>query len=152
MTCREGHAPRHPDFQPGNTVALKAGHRSPAVVEPLADAILQRAVDDAPWLAEPKYAATVRAWARAEAQAELLTAWLDQHGLHDDDGRLRPAEAALHRAETRAANARTRLGLDPLSRARLGRSAQEQGPSIFDYFAALEDQADDTHTDDGSTT
>lgn len=142
---------QRPPFQPGHTLSLRHGARSPRVVDPLADSILQRAVEDAPWLSEPKYAATVRAWARAEAQAELLTAWLDEHGLHDEEGRLRYAEQALHRAETRAMNLRSRLGLDPISRARLGQAAQGQGPTIFDYFAALEDQADTGTDDDGST-
>ena len=121
MSCREGHAARHEDFEPGNALAVKSGARSPRIVEPLVAELVAVATEDAPWLAEGRYSATVQAWARAEAQARLLDAWLLERGLHDDKGRLRNAEQALHRAETRAANLRTSLGLTPLAAARLGR-------------------------------
>jgi len=121
------HDPQHPDFTPGNTLAMRHGARSERLVAPLADAILQRAVEDTPWLLEPRYAPSVRAWARAEAQAALLTEYLEAQGLHDSEGRLRPAEQALHRAETRAANLRKDLGLTPLSAARI--RALERAPS-----------------------
>lgn len=77
------------------------------------------------------------AWSRAEAQVDLLTAYLDEVGVEDalaeltesteDEGRpgmgemqrkmrqrrTLPALDALNRAESRAANLRARLGLDP---------------------------------------
>lgn len=135
MSCREGHPPRHPDFEVGNVVAVKAGHRSPKIVDPLAADIVAEAVQDAPYLAEPKYRATVLAWAREEARCRLLAEYLDRQGLFDAEGRLRPAEAAMHRAETRASNLRSRLGLDPLSRARLGRDVASAQVSVTTLLA-----------------
>jgi len=118
---------QRPPFQPGHTLSVRHGAHSERLVAPLADAILQRAVEDTPWLLEARYAPSVRAWARAEAQAVLLTEYLEAQGLHDAEGRLRPAEQALHRAETRAANLRKDLGLTPLSAARI--RALERAPS-----------------------
>lgn len=134
MTCREGHSPRHPDFAEGNTAALKAGHRSPRVIDPIARDLIDAAVAAVPLLTEPAYTASLTAWARAEAQAMVLTAWLEQHGWHDEDGRLRPAEQALHRAETRAATLRRELGLTPVSQARLlvMRAAARADQPVFD--------------------
>lgn len=117
---------QRPPFQPGHTLTLHHGAYSDRLLVPLADAILRQAVEDTPWLQESRYGPTVRAWARAEAQAALLTEYLEMEGLHDGDGRLRPAEQALHRAETRAANLRKDLGLTPLSSARI--RALERGP------------------------
>ncbi len=135
MTCREGHAPRHEDFEPGNVVALKSGSRSQRVVDPLAAELVALAASDAPWLREPKYRASVEAWSRAEAQARLLHEWLLEHGLHDKEGRLRNAEQAMHRAETRAANARNALGLTPLASARLGRDRASTAVDLAHLWA-----------------
>lgn len=144
MTCRPGHAARHVDFEPGNTVALRAGAWSPRVVEPIAAALIASAATDAPWLLEPKYRAAVEAWARAEAQAQLLDSWLTAKGMHDSQGRLRGTEAALHRAESRAANARTSLGITPLSAARLGRDRASTALDLAHLWAEQ-----DTDTADG---
>lgn len=144
MTCREGHPPRHPDFTEGNAVALKHGAGSPRVVDPLAAEIVAEAVEAVPDLERPEYRAVVEAWAREEARCRLLSAWLDQHGLMDDEGRLRPAEQALHRAETRATNLRSRLGLDPLSAQRIGRDkAQTRALSMALLMATVDDEGDD---------
>jgi hypothetical protein len=141
MTCRDGHPPRHPDFTEGNVVALKHGAGSPRVVDPLAAELVADALTAVPDLERPEYRATVEAWAREEARCRLLSAWLNQHGLMDDEGRLRPAEQALHRAETRATNLRSRLGLDPLSTARLGRDkAQARAMSMALLMASVGDE------------
>lgn len=108
-------------FAPGNQAALHHGAWSPGVVEPIADRLLADAVAEVPYLAEPRYGPALRAWARAEAQAQLISTYLEERGVLDDEGSPRPAEAALHRAETRAATRRNELGLTPASAARIGR-------------------------------
>ena len=139
MSCREGHPPRHPDFAEGNAHALVHGARSPRVIDPLAAEVVAEAVEDAPYLAEPKFRASVMAWAREEARCLVLADYLDVNGLHDEEGHLRPAEQAMHRAETRAANLRSRLGLDPLSRARLGKDVA-QTVSLTQLWQQMDDQ------------
>jgi len=59
--------------------------------------------------------------ARCEARIQLLTEYLtDAGGDLDDDGGVRAAADLLTRLESQAMNHRARIGLDPLSRARLG--------------------------------
>jgi terminase small subunit-like protein len=121
VTCRSGHPPRHPDFAAGNTVAVRHGAYSPRRVDPLAAEVVEQALADVDWL-QPCDRPAVWAWARSEARVQLLGEWLaEQGGDVDDDGSVRPAAELLNRLEARAESLRSKLGLDPLSRARLGR-------------------------------
>ena len=45
-------APRHPDFTPGNTVALKHGANSPTAVAARAELVRPRLFEVCPWLHE----------------------------------------------------------------------------------------------------
>jgi hypothetical protein len=99
-------------------------------VEPLAVEIRAAVLADpsTDYLASPRYAPALWAWARAEAQVQLLTEYLAKAGEESGDGvgdleaeRVRSAYLLLHRAEARALSGRRALGLDPLAAARLGR-------------------------------
>lgn len=147
----ESHGPARgyswPPFERGNQVAHRSGAHSPTKVGPLAVEIEQRARASAGWppyLDGPEYAVAVTAWARAEAVAELLwrhlaeqdvaaaLAEVEVEDVEETSGKgrsrrrstARRTKAALdwfQRAERSAALHRQRLGLDPLSRARLGK-------------------------------
>jgi hypothetical protein len=106
-------------FEPGNVASLRHGAFSPRVVQPVADQIAAQLPSVAPWAGGAAFAATVASWAHAEAQAAILRAFLDEHGLLDDDGEPRPATVLLERVEGRAAKLRTELGLTPLALVRL---------------------------------
>jgi len=112
---------RHPDFDGGNTVALRHGAYSTRVVEPLAARFVAELEASEPSWVEAVDRAAVDAWAVAEARAVTLRAWIDEHGLLDSAGKPTPAAELLLRVERVAAEMRSRLGLDPLSRGRLGR-------------------------------
>lgn len=117
-------------FEPGHELSVQHGAYSPRKVEPLARELVDLVLADpdcSPAHA-PRYRLALWAWARAEAQAQLLTEYLAKAGEAAGDGvgdleqdRIRSAYLLLHRAEARATTQRTRLGLDPLSAARLGR-------------------------------
>lgn len=117
------------EFKAGNVAAVKHGASSPRMFEPraveLAESLLAlAAVPGSPvaYLCDVSYGPSVAAWARVEARLGRLDEWLVGRGLLDEDGTPRPAVTRLlDRFETQAANLRARLGLDPLSRARLGR-------------------------------
>ncbi len=121
MTCRPGHPPRHPDFEPGNVVAVKHGAWSPRRVDPLATELVEQVTSSVDWL-RPCDSSAVWAWARCEARVQLVTEFLMDHGgdLGADDA-TRRASDLLTRLEARAESLRSKLGFDPLSRARLGR-------------------------------
>lgn len=130
-TVAGSHAPargyRWATATPGNTIALRHGAYSPRKVDPLARELVEQVTGELEWLTDAD-APAVWAWARAEAQVQLLTEYLmtaaeiTEDGVGDLDAeRVRSAYLLLHRAEARAQTGRTRLGLDPLSRAKLGR-------------------------------
>lgn len=116
-------------FQPGNEAAVRSGAYSPRKVDPLAKELVDQVLVDPAtgYLQAAHWRPALWAWARAEARVQLLTEWLaNQVGDGDQipdpgDERVRAASLELHRAEARATTGRTRLGLDPLSAARLGR-------------------------------
>lgn len=102
-------------------LSTRHGAYSSRVTDPVALRLVGELEAASPeWLAEVDRA-SVDAWSRAEARVEVLSAWLDEHGLLCEDGKVRPAADLLVRLERLAADARSRLGLDPLARARLGR-------------------------------
>ena len=130
-------------------MTVQHGAHSPAKVGPLAVEIEQQARASSAWpayLDDPAYGAAVAAWARAEAVVQLLWRLPGRAGPGRRAGRARPRRTseetrkrgeptrkvtttqrtrsaldAWHRAEVAAANHRKQLGLDPLSRAKLGK-------------------------------
>ena len=104
-----------PAFEPGHTRTLHHGAYSPRSWRPLADRIAAELPDLAPWCSRSTYGPVVAAWARVEAQLQLVMAWLDDHGPLDSDGHPRPATALLARLESQAQSLRAELGLSPLA-------------------------------------
>lgn len=156
-----------PPFEPGNEVATRHGANSERHVGPLAEQIaaaLLNHPETPQYVREPSYAAVVRAWSRAEAVVELLWRWLGQHDLdaaltdlteadedatfdkgsstkHTTSRHVESVLTQLHRHEVRAMNLRSQLGLDPLSRARLGKDVAAQRVDLARLFAELQNPA-----------
>lgn len=112
---------QHPPFDPGNAVAVKHGAYSDRFLEPRADAVMARLEAESPEWVRSVDAHAVRSWAFIEARCELLREYVQGLPLTQPDGKPWPAADDLLRWEKRAAEARSRLGLDPTSRARLQR-------------------------------
>jgi hypothetical protein len=96
------------------------------MVEPEADAMIA-AIQEShawSWLAMPEYAVALRSWARAAARVERLEEWVDgmtmEQAAYSDRGQTSPMEL-LRKWTTTMDNKAARLGLDPLSAARLGK-------------------------------
>lgn len=128
-------------FGPGNEVAVKHGAWSPRRVDPLATEMVAT-VADATWL-RPADRPALWSWARCEARIQLVVEWLEAKGDLSDDGEVRPAADLLTRLEAQASGLRARLGLDPLSRARLGRDVAAQQVDLARLWA--------TNPPDGAT-
>jgi len=124
-------------YEPGNTAALKHGADSSRRWKPIADRLAAEVVTIAPWLGRPAFAAAVKSWARLEAQVTLITTWLDEHGLTDEDGEPRRAATYAAKLETQAQNARGRLGLDPASLISLLQGAQAVAGELEEAEASL---------------
>jgi hypothetical protein len=153
-----------PAAEPGNQLATVHGARSERRIAPLADQIASSLLshpDTPPYLREPSYAPAVRAWSRAEAVVSLMWDWLAEQDLDtaladttttDEAERTSRGKSSrrttsrhvesvltqLHRHEVRAANLRSRLGLDPLSRARLGKDVASQKFDLARLFAEMQ--------------
>lgn len=108
-----------PPFTDGNTAALRHGAKSPRVLQPIADQLAAGLGGLAPWTSAPSFAGSAASWSWAEAQAVVLRAYLDEHGLVDEEGQPRPATRMLEQVEGRLAGLRGQLGLTPLSLGRL---------------------------------
>src|SRR5204862_4660396 len=122
-----------------NSLAEKHGAFSPRRVDPVAAALVEQVIELVPYLGDPSYEPAVWAWGRAEARVQVLAAWLDENGPLDEAGDPRPALAALLQFERLASNHRTRLGLDPLSRAQLGRDVAAQHLDLARLYSEMED-------------
>lgn len=140
---------QRPPFRAGNTAALRHGVFSPRVVDPKARELVEQVLEDpeTAYLTAAKWRPALWAWARAEAQVQLLEAYIAEAGEETADGvgdldldRVKSAYLLLHRAETRATTQRTRLGLDPLSAARLGRDKTAAALDAAQLMAQLERQ------------
>jgi hypothetical protein len=123
-----------------NTIAQKHGAWSDRIVDPVARDLVGVVGEHVPYLADPSYEPAVWAWARAEARVLVLTKWLDEHGTLDENGVPRPALSALKDFERLASTARSRLGLDPLSRAQLGRDVTAAQVDLARLYAQLDEK------------
>lgn len=128
----------HPPFEPGNTVAVSHGAGSPRIVEPLASELVTTTVEAAPFLDQPSFHPALKAWARAEARCALLAAYLDEHGLLDEQGQPRPATKLMTQMENLALKQRARLGLDAASRAGIEASLTSSAAAQLSLEAALD--------------
>lgn len=108
-----------PPFEPGHTLSLKHGADSPRQVQPVADELEAWLHEAAPWTRAQSNLATVKAWAWAEARAQLIRSWLDQHEAVNDEGEVPAAATYLERIEARAARLREELAQTPQSKAKL---------------------------------
>lgn len=150
----------------GNALARTHGAYSATAVQPLAEEIEQRARADASWppyLTDPSYGHGVEAWAHAEAVVVLLRRYLAERpfgdGMADTSTeetheqrrkgsstrlttgrRTRAALDMLSRWEATASSHRARLGLDPLSRAKLGRDITATQVDFVQLLTAQREQ------------
>jgi hypothetical protein len=128
-----------PQIKKGETLALKHGAWADRVVDPVAKELVGVVLAQVGYLGDPSYEPAVWAWARAEARVLVLAKWLDESGTLDEHGVPRPALAALKDFERLASTARSRLGLDPLSRAALGRDVAAQQVDLARLMSAMDD-------------
>lgn len=138
---REGDvARRWRTAEQGNSISKKHGAWSDKIVDPVARDLVQIVLGQVVYLADPSYEPAVWAWARAEARVLVLSTWLDENGTLDEQGVPRPALGALKDFERLASSARARLGLDPLSRAQLGRDVAAQQVDLARLYDSMDQE------------
>ena len=99
MTCRPDHAPRHPDFEEGNTFSLVHGGDSPRAIAARAEQIHAELLAHAPYLNEPRFLPAVSRYLQAAAREALLH---DHHHqrIKGAGGSEQPALGAGNRSRT----------------------------------------------------
>lgn len=134
MKAPEGWVPefpgQRPPFQPGHELSMKHGAGSPRKRDPIAQALATELLLDesVAYLKAPRFAAAVQAWAVAEAKCALISNWVDSMPIEvaaeSKQGQTSALEL-LRKWETTAQTHRTRLGLDPVSAAKLGKDVSQ---------------------------
>jgi hypothetical protein len=130
---------QRPPFQPGNDLAVTHGAYAQRKVAPLAAQLIESVMadDQVSYLHLPSYRPALAAWAAAEAKVILIEAWVDgmtiESAAESKQGQTSPLEL-LRKWDATCQTHRARLGMDPLSRARLGRDV---AATQVDAVAAL---------------
>lgn len=137
---------QRPPFTPGNDLAVKHGAGSPRKVDPIAAGIVIELLADesVSYLRAPRFGAAVQAWATAEAKCGLISNWVETMPIEEaaasKPGQTSPLEL-LRKWEATAQTHRSRLGLDPMSAARLGKDiAQTKQADVAAEMTMLREQ------------
>lgn len=136
---------QRPPFAPGHELSLQHGAFSPRKVGPLAEELVSLLLADETlgYLAAPSYRPAIYAWARAEARVQLLEEYLGEQVEKLASDRVQIAYGLLLKFSSRAESGRRQLGLDPLSRARLGKDvAQGQAADAATMLTRAREQAE----------
>lgn len=127
-------------FAPGHEVTLRHGAYSPRCIDDRAQEVAEQllADDGVAFLREPAYRAALWRYAQRQARADLLHAFLLEHG-EDCQGcrKCEGLEKRWREFDTAADKASQRLGLDPLSRARLGRDVAAATVDAASFLTAM---------------
>lgn len=130
-------------LQPGHELTLSHGAYSDRRVSPVAERFATTALEQVDYLRDPSYTPALLAWARTEARIELLETWLDDNGMVDDDGKVAGAANLLAKFESQAAKQRERLGMDPLSRAKIRQMTASTSVDVAQLMASEVNHDDD---------
>jgi hypothetical protein len=139
---------QRPPFQPGNSLAVSHGAYSPTRTDPLAnqfrDEIL--ASPDMQYLNKPQYAAIFWRYCQAAAKVQLIEEWVDGMSIRgaaeSTFGQTSPLELLRKWTATMLTLA-ARMGLDPLSYAKLGKDVVS---TQVDLARLLSDRPDGSNT------
>ena len=121
---------QRPPFGVGNSLAVKHGVGSPSRVDPVAQLFVDELLGDVSlsYLGAPRFASALWSWAQASAKVQLLEVYVDSLGMVEaaSSGRGQmPVLELLRKWMGTASSAASRLGLDPLSAARLGKDVSQ---------------------------
>lgn len=121
---------QRPPFTEGNKLAVTHGAYSAERTDPIARRYLAEIADDPSleYLQQPRFHAGLWLWASAMAKVELLSVWVDGMDIADAADGSRGNTSTLELLRKWMATAQTwasRLGLDPLSAARLGKDVAQ---------------------------
>jgi hypothetical protein len=127
---------RHPDFEPGNRLAVRHGADSPSVIAERAELMRPRLFELCPWLEPVADLLAVDRFLRAEARALILHGYIAS--IVEDRGAAKVPVRVFEQAtaaDRLAAQLGNTLGLDPTGRARLKQTAASTEATLADLAA-----------------
>jgi hypothetical protein len=126
-------------FQPGHTLSLKHGAKSPRIQGERAAAVWAELTEDGLpiWMSEVDRF-QLESFVFAYGQVRGLREWLAERPPAQPNGKSWPVEDSLHKWERRLQMYIDRLGFNPVERARLGRDTAIAQSSVAASVAALE--------------
>ena len=123
-----------PQFAPGNAVGTIHGAGAPRLRDPVALAIIGEMRDVQPaYLSDRSFDRAVDAWGQAEARLLLFSVWMDtleEIDRYTAKGDQRPPVLIWRELDAHAALHRGRLGLDPVSRVKIGKALTSAGVDL----------------------
>lgn len=141
-----------PPFESGNELAVKHGAYSARHLQPVAEKLTAAVLADLDlnYLHAPSYRPALEAWAATEARVILLEQWISEMTLAAQaDSKQKTSYLELLRQwEASALTHRSRLGLDPLSRARLGRDVTAMKVDAVRLLTNEREHAEGAHVDE----
>jgi hypothetical protein len=117
-------------FAEGNELATTHGAYSSRRTDPIAQRFVDEIREDpsTEYLTQPRFQASLWAWAVTQSRVELISQWVDRMDFdvaaRSDRGQTSPLEL-LRKWMSTAQTQSARLGLDPLSAARLGKDVSQ---------------------------
>lgn len=129
-----------PQFAPGNAVGTVHGASTARLADPVAVAFVADLREVQPgYLDDRSFDWAVGHWARAEARSLLFDAWLErlsEEERYSASGAQSPPIDRARELGEAAARARARLGLDPVSRVKIGKALTSAGVDLAKLAAA----------------
>lgn len=152
---------QRPPFEPGNELAVKHGAFSDKRTDPIANRFLDEVMSDptTTYLTAPRFANQLWQWCVASARVQLLSEWVDGMTMaaaaESGKGQVSPLEL-LRKWMSTLQTLSARLGLDPLSSARLGKdvaqSRQASAATVLTELRAKHEQSNTGTTNEGTPT
>jgi hypothetical protein len=133
----------------GNELSVVHGAATEKVYTPIAEVITTDLLTDVTcpdYLKAPVMRYAIRGWAVAEAKCLLVEEWLESLSTEEQfvarkQGQSAPMEIWV-KLEKHAANMRARLGLDPVSKVRIGKALTSTGLDLAQLAAKYGEQLD----------
>jgi hypothetical protein len=114
-----------PPFEKGNTKAMTHGCYSAKTLAPMQQELAAELREAMGPIYSPQFEGTVAAASLALSRLHRAEMWLDEHGMIDEDGELRPLTRMIGQWQAEARRSLEMLTLTPLSQAKLGLSLQQ---------------------------
>ena len=121
-------------YEKGHSLSVIHGAGTPRLVDPVAETFLEELRESQPdYLGDPSFKWALWGWAQAEARSLLFDTWMsrlpEEERYHATGAQRPPIDRAADLSAQAMAH-RSRLGLDPVSRVKIGKALSSKGVDL----------------------